>query len=199
MAKAAGTVEKILHEASKLFAAKGYHGTSTRDIAAAVGIRQPSLFYHFPTKHDIAHRLFELDLEETLVLAARSARAGGPALPRLRQIADHELEVIFGSPVDVRGLYLTELLREEEFADWRGKYDNMLAAFAQIIRQGQDGSEILPLDAQVLAQAFDGLLLHAIRLKGRGAAEADSYRPAVLAFLRGISTDPGTWTAELTR
>src|SRR5581483_2006845 len=44
------TRERILYEASNLFAREGYHGTTTREIAAAVGVRQPSLFYHFPSK-----------------------------------------------------------------------------------------------------------------------------------------------------
>ena len=37
---------RILLEASLLFAQRGFFGTSTRDIADAVRIRQPSLFHH---------------------------------------------------------------------------------------------------------------------------------------------------------
>jgi AcrR family transcriptional regulator len=47
------TRERILREASRLFATRGYYGSSTRDIAAAVGIQQPSLFHHFPHKQAI--------------------------------------------------------------------------------------------------------------------------------------------------
>ena len=44
-------------EASHLFAVRGYFGTSTRDIADAVGLRQPSLFFHFPSKQAIVEQL----------------------------------------------------------------------------------------------------------------------------------------------
>ena len=39
------TRERILLEASYLFSRWGYHNTTTRDIAVAVGIRQPSLCF----------------------------------------------------------------------------------------------------------------------------------------------------------
>jgi AcrR family transcriptional regulator len=44
---------RMLPEVSLLFAQRGYFGTSTRDIADAVRIRQPSLFHHFEAKHEI--------------------------------------------------------------------------------------------------------------------------------------------------
>ncbi|MFT6957035.1 MAG: AcrR family transcriptional regulator [Halieaceae bacterium] len=42
--------EKVLEVAARLFASKGYAGTSIRDIAAQVGILSGSLYYHFPSK-----------------------------------------------------------------------------------------------------------------------------------------------------
>ena len=56
------TRERILVEASRLLAIRGYHGTTTREIARAVGISQPSLFFHFPSKGAIANELYRLDL-----------------------------------------------------------------------------------------------------------------------------------------
>ena len=56
------TRERILREASHLFAVRGYYGSSTRDIAAAVGIRQPSLFHHFETKQAIFEELLKYSL-----------------------------------------------------------------------------------------------------------------------------------------
>ncbi|MTV81881.1 TetR/AcrR family transcriptional regulator [Secundilactobacillus folii] len=47
------THQAILDAARSLFLTKGYSGTSTRDIAKAVGITQPALYHHFEDKEVI--------------------------------------------------------------------------------------------------------------------------------------------------
>lgn len=43
----------LLDEAARLFGAQGFHGTSVRDIVAAVDMLPGSLYYHFATKEDL--------------------------------------------------------------------------------------------------------------------------------------------------
>lgn len=47
------THKAILDAARTLFLSRGYQGTSTRDIAKAVGITQPALYHHFDDKEVI--------------------------------------------------------------------------------------------------------------------------------------------------
>jgi AcrR family transcriptional regulator len=49
--------EEILNAASTLFIEHGPSKTTTRQIAQAVGISQPSLYAHFPTKEALAQAL----------------------------------------------------------------------------------------------------------------------------------------------
>ncbi len=44
--------ERAIGAAAKVFADKGYHGATTRDIAALLGIRQGSLYYYFESKEE---------------------------------------------------------------------------------------------------------------------------------------------------
>lgn len=44
------TADRILDTAQTLVQARGFHGFSYKDIAAALGLRHPSIHHHFPTK-----------------------------------------------------------------------------------------------------------------------------------------------------
>lgn len=58
--------DQILGAAARLFVSNGFAGTSTREIADLVGIRQASLYYHFAGKDDIVAELLEKTVRPTL-------------------------------------------------------------------------------------------------------------------------------------
>ncbi|MBP2336851.1 AcrR family transcriptional regulator [Saccharothrix coeruleofusca] len=51
------TAERILAAAGALFAERGYRATSMQAIARRVDITKAALYYHFPSKDEILHRL----------------------------------------------------------------------------------------------------------------------------------------------
>jgi len=51
------TAVRILEAGLDLFAARGYHATSIRDIAAGAGLQSASLYTHFPSKEAILAEL----------------------------------------------------------------------------------------------------------------------------------------------
>ena len=53
------TKQKILNKALELFSARGYDSVSVEEIAAAVGIKAPSLYNHFPGKQAIFDAIVE--------------------------------------------------------------------------------------------------------------------------------------------
>ena len=71
--------DRLLEEATRLFAEKGFDGSSLQEIAAAVGVSKPSLLYHFPSKEDLRRRVLEAvlarwnDVMPRLLLAATSS------------------------------------------------------------------------------------------------------------------------------
>lgn len=73
--------DQILSSATRLFAAHGFDGTSVQSIAEAVGIRKPSLLYHFPSKDELRHCVLDQmldhwnqELPRLLLAAAREER-----------------------------------------------------------------------------------------------------------------------------
>jgi AcrR family transcriptional regulator len=58
--KAAGaTKQRILTEAEKLFAIKGFKGTGIEEIARNVGIRKSVIYYHFKNKEQILQTMLD--------------------------------------------------------------------------------------------------------------------------------------------
>jgi AcrR family transcriptional regulator len=54
--------ERILREAERLFALRGFHGASLRDIAKAAGVGLSIVVYHFDTKQGLYRAAFERHL-----------------------------------------------------------------------------------------------------------------------------------------
>ena len=53
------TKERIIEEALTLFAEKGYQGTSVKNIADAVGIKDSSLYKHYKSKLELRFHIFQ--------------------------------------------------------------------------------------------------------------------------------------------
>ena len=64
---------ELTRQAARLFAEKGYHGTSIGEIAEALGVQKGSLYAHIQSKQDL--------LYETMVEGARAFHAGLDAIP----------------------------------------------------------------------------------------------------------------------
>ena len=88
------TKEKILDAALDLFSVHGYEDTSVAEIAAAVGIKAPSLYKHYRSKQEIFGAILHKIEEQYLQQAAMLHLDGiSPALDagRYENLSDQEL------------------------------------------------------------------------------------------------------------
>ncbi|MFJ1311403.1 TetR/AcrR family transcriptional regulator [Agrobacterium sp. P15N1-A] len=176
------TAELILQAAGRLFAAKGFHGISTREIAQAVGIRQPSLFHHFSSKTQIAQYLLEYGrLRSPLLRGVELLPQARPAV-RLYATFRYEIELEVSSRFEMRGLYLTGLLEEPEFAFWKSKYDAARARGYELIKQGMNRGDFSQGPIDIVVNFFDAILLSAVRWRQQDplAVDADAVTSLLL-------------------
>ncbi|WP_128375530.1 TetR/AcrR family transcriptional regulator [Streptomyces cavernae] len=71
---------RLLVAAVEAFAERGYHATTTRDIAGRAGMSPAALYIHYKTKEELLHRISRIGHEKALeVLRTAAEREGGPA------------------------------------------------------------------------------------------------------------------------
>ena len=161
LAPPATTRERILTAASRLFAERGYDGTSTRQIADAVGIRQPSLFHHFASKQAIMEALLDLTYAAPADVAERLAGEPGPAADRLGEYVRWDVAYTLGLPYDLSAAVAGDVLEQAAFARFRHDRDRLHAARRRIIEQGIAAGEFVADRRRLRAAA------------GRGGGAAD--------------------------
>src|SRR5215475_1621084 len=69
--KKAALRRTVLEAAARLFAQRGFGGTNLQDIADALGISRPALYYYFKSKEEILASL----VEEVTVFSGHQATA----------------------------------------------------------------------------------------------------------------------------
>lgn len=186
------TRERILVVASGLFAVQGFAGTSTRQVAEAVGIRQPSIFHHFATKTAILQELIHRDLGPARRHLAYWFESEGPVAPRFAAYLLEDLEWLMGSKFDNRGLYSDELLTRPEFAEEAGMRREFHGALERFVEAGVASGEFRDLDVRVARDMIVAANLDTIRATGSTRDTVGRTHSVVEFLLRGLLADPAT-------
>jgi AcrR family transcriptional regulator len=186
------TRDRILYEASRLMAAKGYHGASTRDITNAVGIRQPSMFNHFASKQHILAELLRFTLSIPAERAHTLAASSGRPVTRLYRYMAWDFEWYSEMPFDLRGIqedHLNEPGLEEFYGDlqvWRKSINS-------IVRAGVVAGEFHSDTASMVTTVLTSISFEIIRSTQQGIEprKAVKLRNGAATFvLRGLLCDP---------
>ena len=85
------TAARILATAAEQFYERGYHATNMREIAAAVGIRAPSLYKHFSAKEDLLFKITHGTMLELLERGQTAIAEASDADRRLRRLIEQHV------------------------------------------------------------------------------------------------------------
>jgi len=84
--RSADSSGRLIEAAIEAFSDRGYHATTTRDIAGRVGLSPAALYVHFPSKQALLAEISVVGHEAALALVERSAAAADSPLAALQGV-----------------------------------------------------------------------------------------------------------------
>ena len=133
---------ELTRVAARLFAERGYHGTSIGDLAKALGVQKGSLYAHIESKQDLLYEAmrdgaaaFHAALDEIPENLRVTERIRLALRAHLRVVAE-QLEI---ATVFVREWRYLEGERAEEFLAERRRYEER---FRALFREGRELGEL---------------------------------------------------------
>jgi AcrR family transcriptional regulator len=94
--------DEIIDAAARVFAERGYHGTTTQAIADVLGMRQASLYYYFPSKEAALEEVCARGTDGFVEGAERVMQTDVPPLEKLKLLIASHLAPIQTMPDYVR-------------------------------------------------------------------------------------------------
>jgi TetR/AcrR family transcriptional regulator, cholesterol catabolism regulator len=133
---------ELTRAAARLFAEKGYHGTSIGDLAAALGVQKGSLYSHIESKQDLLYETMR-DGAAAFHSALDAIPDELPATEKLRLALRGHLRVV-AEQLDVATVFVREWRylegeRREEILAERRRYEDRVRA---LFREGRELGEL---------------------------------------------------------
>lgn len=154
------TRERIYQAALKIFVLHGFEGARMDKIAAEVGINKASLYFHFKSKEEIFHELFQNITQKYRDKMKRivSDYKDLPFKERLKAIYNDYLEYnLDNDEMDFwnRLYYLPPMnLKEEIISTTSESKKEFVSDLANIIEEGIKQKELRPMDPNHMANTF---------------------------------------------
>jgi AcrR family transcriptional regulator len=185
---------QLTREAARLFAEKGYHGTSIGDLAKSMGVQKGSLYAHISSKQDL--------LYETMLEGARAFHAGLNAIDddlrpaeKIRLALRSHLRVV-ADQLDVATVFVQEWRylegeRREEIIGERRRYEERIRALFREGRElGELRSDLDDATAALLALSAANWAYTWLRAGGDTDELADRFYSLLVDGMRGYATPP---------
>jgi AcrR family transcriptional regulator len=183
---------ELARTAARLFAERGYHGTSIGDLAEAMGVQKGSLYAHIDSKQDL---LYEATREgaQAFHAALDSVPEDLSATERIRLALRAHLRVV-AEQLDVATVFTREWRylegeRALEFLSERRRYEERIRA---LFREGREvGGLRSDLDdgaAALLVLSAANWAYTWLRPEADTDALADRFFALLLDGIRGYST-----------
>jgi AcrR family transcriptional regulator len=190
---------EILSAARRLFIEQGYRGLSMRQIAEAVGVTKPALYYHFQDKEQLFLAVLYDYLAEMDDLVEQAVHEGGSAAESMVLLVRR----IFDQPAEQRAVirlanqemgHLSEAAQAELAQAYQQKF---LGKIQSLIQGGIDTGEFRPVDPPTAAWTLLGMM-YPFFSNTRLIEASHPHAPAetvLTLYLQGLSSSTESGTA----
>lgn len=142
MVSTRNTRDDVVRAAGRLFAERGYHGTSMRDLGKELGLLGSSLYSHVSSKQDLLVQVVEEGAALFDAAAQKALAAEGTAADRLKALIAGHVDVVVDN-IEVARTFLNEakMLDPDHRSRIVSARDRYEQAFRDTISEGvADGS-----------------------------------------------------------
>jgi TetR/AcrR family transcriptional regulator len=189
----------IVAEAIRLFAEKGFRGTTTRELASALGVTEPVLYQHFKTKRDLYTAIIESKSREGVERSAglHLHLQGDDDRAFLTELADLILDHFDEDPGFTRLLFFSALERHELAALF---FERQVVRFYDVvagyIRRRSRAGAFHGVNPQLAARSFIGMVsyhgqVHLLFAAGLKMPRKKLVDQLVTIFLDGMRLNGG--------
>jgi AcrR family transcriptional regulator len=155
-----------------------------RDIAAAVGVSPPALYYHFDNIDAIVDALLRYVVVESAAFATGAASGPDPAPQRLHALVSQHVDRLTSGPHD---LWFVAGMSDDvraRFPDVTRHATRWRRAVAAVARDGARDGELRAVDPRLAVAAVSGLVYGALELRHHGGTvDADTVADLAVATL----------------
>ena len=141
--------QRLLAEATRLFAERGFEGTSVQEIVEAAGVTKGALYHYFGSKDDLLHEIYGRLLRLQQERLDGVADSGGSATQRLRAAAADvivtTLENLDDAMIFFRSMHqLTAEKQQQVRAERRRYHERFRALIEEGQRTGEFAADLAP-------------------------------------------------------
>lgn len=143
--------DKVSRVACRIFRERGYHQTSMRDIATALGWQPSALYYYYPSKEDLLFAIMDAAVSGLTEMVREQIAPGAPAAEQLRQAVRAHIATI-ADHLDELSVFLHEMKsledpkRREVLIAKRNRYEHI---YRDIIHAGIASGEFGEVDPRL--------------------------------------------------
>ncbi|HEC21359.1 MAG TPA: TetR/AcrR family transcriptional regulator [Chloroflexi bacterium] len=151
--------DTIIQAAIHLFNQNGYHATSMRDIARAVHIKKPSLYYHFESKEAILLAILEEGMERLLQDLEAIVASDQDCVTKLRAAIQAHARLIADNPEGAAVFMREDRGLGENYLDqYLARRDHVENLFRSIVQQGIEEGRFRDTDVAITVHGLLGMV-----------------------------------------